>query len=242
MPMKLIYFVYHASINQRAFDLILTTLQKWFSGAKLRLNSNEYMFICRMNSLNSDIELPREANFSNNVTLLGFNLDSRLSYTKQVSSVCRRCYFLRKFYSIRDTVDRKSLIELVRLMILSRLDYCNSLYYGLPVYIIQKLQRIMNSACRLIIRLSPGSPTANYIKELHWLPMKRVLYKILIFGRRLVQPQWKIPMYLGALVFRNDKVTRCQYAYNLKIPNFTTAFGRRSFSFPVAFERNKLPF
>ena len=34
-----IYFVYQASINQGAFDLILTILQKWFSGSKLRLNS-----------------------------------------------------------------------------------------------------------------------------------------------------------------------------------------------------------
>ena len=30
--------IYFASINQGAFDLILTTLQKWFSGAKLRLS------------------------------------------------------------------------------------------------------------------------------------------------------------------------------------------------------------
>ena len=246
MQMTLIYFIYHASINQGAFDLILTTLKKWFSGAKLRLNSNktEYMFISRKNSLNSDIELPADANVSNNVTLLSFNLVSRLSYTKEFVSLCRRCYyFLRKFYSIRDTVDRKSLIELVREMILSRLDYCNSLFYGLPVDIIQKLQCIMNSACRLIFRLSPGSPTANYIKELHWLPMKqRLLYKILLFGHRLVHHPWKIPMHLGALVFRNDKVTRCQYAYNLKVPNVTTAFGRWSFSFAGAFEWNKLPF
>ena len=116
-----IYFVYQASINQGAFDLIFTTLQKWISGAKFQLNTNkiEYKFISRKNSLKSDIELPTGANFSSNVTLFGFNIDFRLSYTKQVSSVCRRCYyFLRKIYSIRDTVDRKSLIELVRVMIL----------------------------------------------------------------------------------------------------------------------------
>ena len=209
---SVIYFVYHSSINEEAFDLILTTLQKWFSGAKLRLNSNktEYMFVSRKNSFNSDIELPTDANFSNNVTLLGFNLDSRLSYAKQVSSVCRRCYnFMRKIYSIRDTVDRKSLIKLVRVLIPSRLDYCSSLHYGLSVNIIQKLQRIMNSAC-LIFRLSPGSPTANYVKELHWLPMKqRILYKILLFAHRLVHHPWKIPMYLCTLVFRNDQMTRC---------------------------------
>ena len=103
--------------------------------------------------------------------------------------------------------------------------------------------RLLQLNCRLIFRLSPGSPTANYIKDLHWLPMKqRILYKILLFGHRLVHHPWKIPMYLGALVFRNDKVTRCQYAYSLKVPNVKAAFGRRSFSFAVPFEWNKLPF
>ena len=36
-----IYFVYNDSINRGAFDLILTTLQKWFNGAKIRINSNK---------------------------------------------------------------------------------------------------------------------------------------------------------------------------------------------------------
>ena len=72
-----IYFVYYASINQGALNLILTTLQEWFSDAKLLLKSNrdEYMFIGRKNSLNNDNELPADANFSYNVTLLRFNLD-----------------------------------------------------------------------------------------------------------------------------------------------------------------------
>ena len=127
------------------------------------------MFISRRNSLNSDIELPADAIFSNNFTLLVFNLHSRLSYTKQVCSVCRRCYYFLPVYSIRGTVDRKLLIEFSRVIILSRLDYCSSVYYVLSVYSIQELQRIINSAC-LIFRLSPGSPRAYYIKQLHWLP------------------------------------------------------------------------
>ena len=116
------------------------------------------------------------------------------------------------------------------------------------VYIIQKLQRIMNSACRLIFRVSSRfyhlvHQQQHYIKQLHWLPMKqRVLYKILLFGHRLVHHSWKILMYLGALFSQSDKVTRCKYAYNLKVPNVTTAFRRRSFSFAVPFELNKLPF
>ena len=61
-----IYFVYHASIIQAAFDLMLMTRQKWFTGAKLQLYSNktEIRFISIKNRLDSDIELPADANFS----------------------------------------------------------------------------------------------------------------------------------------------------------------------------------
>ena len=125
---------------------------------------------------------------------------------------------LRKIYSIRDIVNRDVLIELVRIMIISRLHYCNSLYYGLPAVLHGKIQRIMNCACRLIFRLSPGTPISRFIKQLHLLPVqKRVLFKILIFGHRLIHHPQRFPVYLSSLVSRNDKVARCQYIYNLQI-------------------------
>ena len=67
-------------MNQGAFGLILTTLQKWLRGAELPLKSNEteYKYISRKNNLKCDIQLPAEANFSNDATLLGFNLDFSL--------------------------------------------------------------------------------------------------------------------------------------------------------------------
>ena len=107
-------FIFHDSINQGAFDLIPKTLQKRFSGAKLRLNSSNtvYMFSSRNNCSNGYIEFHQMPIFLNNVTVLGFNLNSRLSYTKQVSYVCRRCYyFLRKSlfhqrYSRQKVIDR----------------------------------------------------------------------------------------------------------------------------------------
>ena len=42
----------------------------------------------------------------------------------------------------------------MRALVLTRLDNCNSVYYGLPDVLLQKLQRIMIFASRLIFRLS----------------------------------------------------------------------------------------
>ena len=153
-----------------------------------------------------------DSKFSNHVKFLGVFLDYKLLFSKQIRSVTSACYYvLRKICSIRDIVDSDVLIELVRIMIISRLDYCNSFYYGLPALLHGKLQRIMNCACRLIFRLSPGTPTSRFIKRLHWLPVqKHVLFKILLFGHGLIHHPQRVPGYLRSLVSRNDIVTRCQ--------------------------------
>ena len=39
---------------------------------------------------------------------------------------------------------------LVHAFITSRVDYCNSLLYGLPIYQLNKLQRVLNASARLV--------------------------------------------------------------------------------------------
>ena len=96
---------------------------------------------------------------------IGFILDDGLLFTRQISPVTSACYYmLRKIYSIKDPWSWLQ-IELVRAMIISRLDNCNSIYYGLPAVPHLKLQRIMNCACRLIFRLSPRTPTSGFINS-----------------------------------------------------------------------------
>ena len=111
------------------------------------------------------------------------------------------------------------------LLVLSRFDYCNSLYYGLPNFLFAKLLRIMNSAARLIFRLSPSTPTSSYLKQLHWLPIKqRIVFKILLYAHRFIHQPGKLPLYLWELMKRNTIVTRSQYFYNLLVPKFRSNF------------------
>ena len=166
------------------------------------------MKIGRNNSSTAHLKHPMDSKFSNHVKFVGFILDDKLLISRQISSVTSACYYmLRKIYSIRDTVDNDVLIELVRVIIILRLDFCNSIYDGLPAVFHGKLQRIRNCAGKLIFRLSPRTPTSRFIKQLHWSPeQKRVFFKILLFGHRLIHHPRQFPRCLSSLLSRNDKI------------------------------------
>ena len=66
--------------------------------------------------------------------------------------------------------------------VLSRLDYCNMLYFGITEARLRKLQSVQNSAAHLIKkRTNQQISTTDLLKQLHWLPVKkRIAYKILL--------------------------------------------------------------
>ena len=61
---------------------------------------------------------------------------------------------------------------LVQALIVSKLDYCNSLLLGKPKYNIAKLQRIQNMSCRMIFQLPKLSTINTYLAQLHWLKIQ----------------------------------------------------------------------
>ena len=73
---------------------------------------------------------------------------------------------------------------LVNASVTSRLDYSNSLFYGLPNHnCIDKLKRVQNKASKLILRKGrrEGFPAPYRLQLLHWLGIeKRIIYKLLL--------------------------------------------------------------
>ena len=85
----------------------------------------------------------------------------------------------------------------VNAIITSRLDYCNAHLYSTSAVNIARLQRIQNTAARLITR-SPRSDSA-LLRELHWLPIVcRVDFKLLVFTYKAMHND--APVYLSELV------------------------------------------
>ena len=88
---------------------------------------------------------------------------------------------IRKIRSIRCYLNKQATKSLVNATVLSRLDYCNSLYIGLPLKSLYKLQLALNTAAQLISGTHRHSHITPVLQQLNWLPTtKRCHFKILI--------------------------------------------------------------
>ena len=66
----------------------------------------------------------------------------------------------------------------VHVFVTSKLDYCNSLVYALPKFLIAKLQSVQNSAARLVCMTRKFGHITPILIDLHWLPIKACFHMI----------------------------------------------------------------
>ena len=110
---------------------------------------------------------------------LGVWFDSDFSFTKHVKNVCKLCFIqMRDLRQIRQYLTHDAALTAANALVGSRLDYCNSLFRGLSVANLCKLQCIQNSLARIVCRTTCLSHTTPLRKALHWLPIRhRCIFK-----------------------------------------------------------------
>ena len=80
-----------------------------------------------------------------------FDFDDTISFEEHVNELCRGAFYHIRNSRIRPCLSIDSTKTLVHALVTSRLDHCNSLLYGLPDYLIQRLQYFfMNVAATVI--------------------------------------------------------------------------------------------
>ena len=116
-------------------------------------------------------------------------LDKYMNMALHINDTCKNILLSIKSSSrIRKYVSQESLKKLVHALVLSRLDYANSLLYGATRSDLDKLQRTINSAARLTTVIKKYELTSDALRNLHWLPIEcRIKFKILFNGIQVIK-------------------------------------------------------
>ena len=158
---------------------------------------------------------------------LGVWLDQNLSFKTQVSKVVSSCFMtIRNIAKIKSYLPRNTLSTLVSALILSKLDYCNALYYSISSNEIKKLQSVQNAAVRLVYGRfkHDRAPISHLFQEMHWLKIKeRIVFKICLVVHKCI---WLLaPESLKSHITISNTRT-----YKLTEKRYFSVYGERAFS------------
>ena len=155
-----------------------------------------------------------------------------------VNNICSSpFYYIYNRRRITKYLFHQTAISLIHAFITSKLDYYNSLLYGLPTIHINKLQRVQNAAARLVTNTPRICHTTPILKDLHWLPIKyRIEFKIVLLTFKCLYGL--APQYLVDLI-----AVAAQSRYYLRSRNATllvpsnaqclSTLGGRAFQLPA---------
>ena len=108
-------------------------------------------------------------------------------YLMLMQSVNHAFFHLRNIGFICKYLTYDAAKIIIHAFVVSKLDYCNSLLYGLPTYLIQKLQHVQNSAARLANQCPRFCHITPVLRDLHWLPVSFCIeFKIMLITYKVL--------------------------------------------------------
>ena len=231
-------------------ECCIADVKDWMSRNKLKLNDSKTEVV-HVTSRFTPTEPVKHVTIGNSAISptdaarnLGVIFDQHLSMTAHVNNLCKSASFvLRSIGQLRKYLDRATTEKLVHAFVTSRLDYCNCLLFGLPDKLINKLQRVQNSAARLVTGAKKRDHISQILSDLHWLPIKkRIMFKLLLIVYKSLNHA--APKYLSELFwpYHPKPNLRSSTRSLLVVPNSRLkSFGDRAFEIAGPKLWNALP-
>ena len=194
-------------VAHRTMEACIKDIRKWMIDGRLLLNDTKTEFLAigtrqQLSKLrSSSIEVGNQKiDRSSSVRNLGVMLDESLGMNSHINQICKASFYhIHNIRRISKYLSKECRQSLVHAYLTSRLDYCNSLLYGLPKYQLPKLQRIQNMAARLITDTMKFDHIKPVLYNLHWLPVNyRIQFKILMITFKAIHGM--APRYLSNLI------------------------------------------
>ena len=197
----------HCDVNNVAelstlISACVDDVYQWMKSSRLQPNSNKsevIWFTTRRRSHQCPSAPVRLGNDwispSSSVRDLGVFLDSDLTMHAHVGHITRVCFVMLR--QIRAVAAK----ALVTSLVLSKLDYCNSVMVGLPKTLTRRLQSIDNAAAKLVMRKHKYDHITPILSELHWLGIeRRIEFKVALLVFKCLKEM--APPYLASKVTR----------------------------------------
>ena len=150
-----------------------------------------------------------------------------------ITAVCKFALLhLRNISMIWEFVTTDITKTLVHAFVTSKIDSCNSLLYGAPIYLLHRLQRVLNCAGRIVYQSKKYDHITPLLEEFHWLPIEqKINFKILLITFKVLHNQ--APTHLIDLVthYHPSRLLRSSSKNLLGIQTYNLkTYGGRSFA------------
>ena len=240
-------FKAEGQLNVLTHDLTrcFSQIKLWMNRFFLQLNdSKTQIIVCGPSRVLKEIQMQgvhltigTTVRFASCVKNLGVQMDNRLTFEQQVVQLKQNCFrTLRNICKVRFLLTSAQLKTIVNSLVVSCLDYCNGLYFGISERLLNQLQLIQNAAAKAVTGKYKYDHLGEDLKDLHWLEIKkRVIFKIALLAYKSVNGL--APYYLQNMF----QYAHHGHAMKLIVPHYNSSYGRRSFSYigPKIF--NNLP-
>ena len=144
------------------------------------------------------------------------------------------------------SIPRHALLTLIQALVVSKVDYCNSVLAGVSDTQLRRLQSVLNAAARLVLLARRSEHITPLLRELHWLRVPEgIKFRLCVLAFQCLHGT--APQYLAETL----QLTSCSSRHHLQSADTSTltvpAMHRRTLgvrAFPVAAARawNSLPF
>jgi hypothetical protein len=177
---------------------------------------------------------------------LGVIFDNQMSMSQHVTTLVQSINWqIRNIYKIRRFIDFDTCNNIVRSLILSRLDYCNVLLNKIKKKDLNRLQKLENKCARLIYQYPRSSHTTPLLRELHWLRIsERISFKTLLYVFKSLNglcPQYITDCLVVSRPCLGSVTTRSGHGLNFVVPRTHKCAGDRAFSVAAPKLWNQLP-
>jgi len=255
---QLLQFITPKEPNIAINNLIscITSIETWFLNNNLQFNSSKTEVIklgttFQLNTLTDLTSIQLSNNtipISNTLKTLGVTFDSKLTFANHITSIIQSSnYHLRAIKHIRPFITDNLAATLSRCLVISKIDYCNSLFYNISDHELSRLQRTLNKAARVSLNITTPHhylhhSSNNNLFKLHWLPVEfRIHFKIATTTFKLRQSS--TPSYLNELIIEKQisRQLRSTTAPQLVQQQTTNNISKRAFRHSAPSIWNSLP-